>query len=245
MERNHRFNADSIQALKVKLTWPQLEVYASDAQDIRVLAAGDEHSSEELRVYEKDGVLYVEQPVRELTRSFVGGRWLQVLIELPTKTFEMIEAGTVSGRLSVRGIRGEEIRLDTVSGNIRAMTAEGKTVSMRTVSGSVKAGGLKGSKFAARTVSGDMDFQGSSFQTARATTVSGTISLELINAFERADFTSVSGDVTLSAPVKHIRVSAKSISGRVHATGVMVDDEGPNVSMTGVSANLALVGTSE
>ncbi|MCL1855578.1 MAG: DUF4097 domain-containing protein [Clostridia bacterium] len=244
MERNARFESDRIGSLAVKLAWPQLEILRDDVSDIQVLTAGDEHSVSELKVYEKEGTLCVEQPAYGFSIKINSGKWLQVLIRLPASWRGAVDAGTVSGLLNAHGLTGREIRLDTVSGDLRAMAVEGVNVSFKTISGDIKLGGVTCEKLSLRTVSGDTDLQGGVFRQARATTVSGRIALECSKPFERVDVTSVSGDVAIRAPMDKVNAVLHSVSGHIHTSNVSLADNGAAVHVSGVSADLSVINTS-
>lgn len=243
MEKNVRFEADQIQGLTVKLAWPQLEIFSDDVKDIQVLAAGDEHTVTELKVFEKDGRLCVEQPTYGLSMDIVNGKWMQVCIRIPQTWQGSVDASTISGLLNVRGMRGRDLQLDTVSGDLHAMSLDGLTVALKTVSGDIKAGGLAGDKLSLRSISGDMSIQGSAFKTIRATTVSGETSLELTQPFEKVEVTSVSGDVGIRVPMDKVDAVLRTVSGRIRTSGIALSDDGALVHITGVSADLSVINT--
>lgn len=243
MEKNLSFSVDAIQSIVVKLAWPQLEIFSDEIEAIQVLAAGDEHTVTELKVFEKEGRLTVEQPTYGLSMDIMNGKWMQVCIRLPKKWQGSVDASTISGLFSARGLRGRDIVLDTVSGDLRAMAIDGVMVSLKTVSGDIKAGGVTGEKLSLRSISGDMDVQGSAFKSIRTTSVSGDSSLEFTQPFERVDATTVSGDVVIRVPLDRVNATLRSVSGRIRTTGVELTSEGAQVHITGVSADLSLINT--
>lgn len=243
MERNLSFAPSSIQNLVVKLAWAQLEMFTDEVEEIQVLIAGDDRTVSELKVSEKEGRLLVEQPTYGLSMDIVSSKWMQVCLRIPRAWRGGVDASTLSGLLSARGLRGGDLVLDTVSGDLRALDMEGITLTLRTVSGDLKAGGLSSDKLALRTVSGDIHIQGSCCRQVKATAVSGTQVMEFAKPFDRVDVTAVSGDVSLRVPCAKLEALLRSVSGRIRTTNVSLGEGGPLVKITGVSADLEVINT--
>lgn len=243
MEKKVRFSKDSIREVLAHLAWAQLEIMGDDVEDIQVLAAGDDHTVEELRLGERGGTLYVEQPQYGISMNITTGRWMQVIIRLPKDWEGNIDAHTISGTMSVRGVAGPEIAMETVSGDLRAMNVAGDSTALRTVSGDVKAGGFTGRKLSLRTVSGDLDIQGSAFESVKANGVSGDIVLEFTAPFRRVEGTTVSGDMTIHVPVEALDAAVRGVSGRVRTSGVSLVDSGDFVRLNSVSGDLVIIST--
>jgi hypothetical protein len=70
-----------------------------------------------------------------------------------------LDAGTVSGDVTGRGLRGD-IEVHSVSGNVALVDVTGDVVEAQTVSGDVELSGIQASEVAAETVSGDVTFSG-------------------------------------------------------------------------------------
>ena len=243
MEKNLCFDIASVQQLIVKLAWAQLEIIGDDVEDIQVLAAGDEHTVSELRVFQKENRLVIEQPQYGISMNITNGKWMQVCIRVPKAWKGAVDANTISGLLNIRGVSGGDITLDTVSGDLRAMDIAAISLSLRTVSGDILGGGIKGDKLNLRTISGNVNLMSMAFLQVRSNAVSGRQQMEFVQPFDRVDITAVSGDVTLHVPMDKLETLLRSVSGRIRTSGVSLVQDAPSVHITGVSADLEVVCT--
>lgn len=243
MEKNVSFPAQGITEFVGRLAWAQLELFADDVPEIQVMAAGDERTVEELRIEENNGKLLVEQPQYGLSMNINASKWMQVCIRIPKGWGGNVDAHTISGLLSARGIRGKEVILDTISGDVRAMAVHAEELSLRTISGDIKGGDLVGEKLSLRTVSGEVKLQSIAFSQVRSSAVSGAQWMEFKAPFARVDATTVSGEMTLHVPMDRMDASLRSVSGRMRTAGIHLQENGPVVRLNSVSAGLELIST--
>ena len=247
MERNENFGVDSINDLAIHLAWAQVEIFADEIERVQVLAAGDESSVKDLRIEVEDNVLVVEQPQYGLSLNITESHWMQVCVRVPADWSQKIHVNTISGLLNARGLNGSRIVLDTVSGDIRANRLTAGEISIKSISGDLRSEGLTAERLTARTVSGNIALDNSSAKSYRCTTVSGEQRIKLRDSFEMMDLRSVSGDVTLMTSVRRMSISSRSLNGRISADNVeMTNEPGvPVVRVTGVSADLRVIGATE
>lgn len=245
MEKSFSFPKESVEELICRLSFAQVELLGEEIGEIQVLAAGDDQSIADLRVDVRDGRLTVEQPSFMFSLNFITHRWAQVCVRIPKDWKGTVDAHTVSGLINSRGLKGGEISLDTVSGDLRAMAVSAESLSLRTVSGSVKGGDLNGERLTLRTVSGNARLQSVAFDQVRINSVSGDVWLEFRAPFRKVDGNTVSGDLELLAPIDNVDASLKSVSGRIHTSGVVLKEGGSTVRVSGVSADLSVISTLE
>ena len=98
-----------------------------------------------------------------------------------------------------------------------------------------------------RSVSGDTALEALNVETLKCNSVSGEQEYNMSASFQLVEVTAVSGNVIVTAPVQAMNASLRSISGRVRTEGIAITDqaEAPSVRVTGVSADLKLIGIQE
>lgn len=247
MERNMSFDGGSLNGVAVRLAWAQLEIFADDVDKIQVMAAGDDGSVNDLRIDEKEGWLVVEQPQYGLSLNLMESRWLQICVRMPRAWDKAIACNTISGLLSARGLRAEALTLETVSGDLRARHLEAPQFTLKTVSGDIRGEELTAAHLNVRSVSGDTALEALNVETLKCNSVSGEQEYNMSASFQLVEVTAVSGNVIVTAPVQAMNASLRSISGRVRTEGIAITDqaEAPSVRVTGVSADLKLIGIQE
>jgi DUF4097 and DUF4098 domain-containing protein YvlB len=174
-----------------------------------------------------------------------GSQRMEVVVPFGTR----VRAGSVSGSVSVRGVRGEidansvsgdatvedvtrRASVSSVSGDVRVSGVDGD-VRARGVSGDVTIDRVSG-EVDAETVSGEVDVRGARSERVHAQSVSGDITYDGTIARDgRYDFQSHSGSVRLFVPSDAgISLTASSFSGSVNSRMPMT--MGPTRSSTGV-----------
>lgn len=247
MERNMSFDGGSLDGVAVHLAWGQLEIFADDVDRIQVMAAGDDGSVNDLRIGEKEGWLVVEQPQYGLSLNITESRWLQICVRMPKEWKKTIACNTISGLLSARGLRAESLTLETVSGDLRAQRLSAQQMALKTVSGDIRGEELTAARLNVRSVSGDTALEALNVETLKCNSVSGEQAYNMSASFQMVEVTAVSGNVIVTAPVQAMNVSLRSISGRVRTEGIAIttQPEAPSVRVTGVSADLKLIGIQE
>ena len=247
MERNESFQMEGLNEIAVHLAWGQLEIFGDDVEKIQVMAAGDESSTQDLRIEVKEGKLVVEQPQYGLSLNITESHWLQVCVRVPRSWSKGIDCNTISGLLSARKLSGSAVELETVTGELRALKITADKLALKTVSGDARGEEITAKALGLRSVSGDMALDGLSIQTLRSNSISGEQTYNMAQGFERVDVNAVSGNVIITSPVEDMNVSLRSISGRVRTQGVNITDrtDVPTVRITGVSADLKLISIKE
>jgi DUF4097 and DUF4098 domain-containing protein YvlB len=200
-------------------------VTAASRNEVRIKAHSDviplrfEHVGNTVRVTTESG---------NYRRS--GSQRMEVVVPFGTR----VRASTVSGNVSVRGVRGEvdansvsgdatveevtrRASVNSVSGDTRVSGVDGD-VRARSVSGDVTVDRVTG-EVDAETVSGEVDVRGARSDRVHAQSVSGDITYDGTIAREgRYDFQSHSGTVRLYVPTDAaISLTASSFSGSVNS----------------------------
>jgi DUF4097 and DUF4098 domain-containing protein YvlB len=159
-----------------------------------------------------------------------GDQRMEVVVPFGTR----VRAGTVSGNVSVRGVRGEieassvsgdatvedvtrRASVSSVSGDARLRGVEGD-VRARSVSGDVTIERVTG-EVDAETVSGEVDVRGARSDRVHAQSVSGDLTYDgTISRDGHYDFQSHSGTVRLYVPSDAgISLTASSFSGSINS----------------------------
>lgn len=242
MERNESFQTEGLNEIAVHLAWGQLEIFTDDVDKVQVMAAGDESSTEDLRIGVREDKLVVEQPQYGLSLNITEGHWLQVCVRVPRDWDKSIDCNTISGLLSARKLSASAIELETVTGDLRAAKVKAGRLALKTVSGDARGEDITAELLGLRSVSGDMALDMLTVKTLKSNSISGAQTYHMAAPFERVDVTAVSGNVVITSPVAAMSVSLRSIGGRVRTEGVNITDrtDVPSVRITGVSADLKL-----
>ncbi len=245
MERNVNFPVADVSDIIIHLAWPQLEIYADDIDQIQVIASGDAHTVNDLRIEGKDGELFIEQPQYGISLDITHGHWMQLCVRVPRDWDQNIHATTISGLLAARGLGGDRIVLETITGDLKAAKITAGEISLRTTAGAVQGDQLTSRRLTGRSVSGDISLDNVSAQTYRFTSISGDIRLKLLAGFEQMDLRTVSGDMSVLTDTDTLNVSMRSVSGRKTVEGVKLTEsaDAPVVRATGVSGDLKIIGT--
>ncbi len=239
MNRNEFFQALTVTKLSLRLTSAALEICTDDIDDVHVMIAGAKADVEELRVAAAADALTIEQPVSKLTRvSSATGSWLQITLRLPRSWKGAIEARTVSGWMNIRSIAGTDLSLDSVSGMAMVTDVSFLTASIRTVTGDVKLSQLSAEKVSLFSTSGSLTAMRTALRLCSASTVTGLITLDLISPFEEVTLNSVTGDLCLDAPITECDAALRSVSGRIHTSGISIMEGAAKLRATTVSSDL-------
>lgn len=243
MDRNEAFDALSASALSLHLAWASLDVMVEDVEDIQLLISGDEEDVSAMKIALAEGRLTVEQPTYGLSYKVNMARWMQLLLRIPRSWKGAVEATTISGPLTVRGLTGTDLILETATGSLRAAELDGITAALRTMTGALTAEQVQVEKLNLRTVSGDVSFDGSCTGDIHLSSMTGSTTLTLACPFQSLEGSTVSGNVLVNAPLSEANVSMRSVSGKLRTRGVSITDEGAPVSLGSVSGNLELINT--
>lgn len=210
----------------------------------------------EVRIEQRDDEILIEPRLFQQERGwldlFRGGRVrVDLDVRVPRETHLL--ARTVSGELSVAGLRGT-IDLQSVSGDVEVSDVQGP-MRLRTVSGDATVTAYAG-RLDANSTSGDIEIERSRIRTPEVVTVSGDVGLDAVflagNAGE-ARIRTVSGDVDLalgeaSADIDFGTVSGDAdveIAARIEKTGrrdrrIVIGSGGPQLRVKTVSGDLTV-----
>ena len=170
----------------------------------------------EVRMEQQGNVIGVKPHLYEQDRGwldlFRGGRVaVDLLITVPRES--SVEAHTVSGDLTVTGVRGQ-VEIQSVSGDVTVEDVQGP-LWLKSVSGDCTCVGFVGS-LEANTVSGDLSFERCRVREADIVTVSGDLSVEGdLDRGEEHRVRTISGDVDLSLAGSAYEILYKTMSGDV------------------------------
>ena len=239
MNRNEFFQALTLTKLTLRLTSATLEICTDDIEDIHVMVSGGQAEAEALRISASADTLTVEQPVSALAKSAAAsGCWLQIAIRLPRSWKGMIDARTVTGWMNIRGVAGTDLDLDTVSGMVMVSDTAFLTMSARAVTGDVKLHQAACGKCSLFSTSGSLTAACTALTRASASTVTGMISFDLTAPFEELTLNTVTGDICVDAPITECDAALRSVSGRIHTTGVSIVEGAARLRATTVSSSL-------
>lgn len=244
MQRNANYDPSTIQTLRVRLAWANLDILSDDVDEIQLLVAGDQDSVQELHIELENGVLTVEQPQFGISFNLNStGLWMQVCLRLPRDFAGEINAGTISGAVGARTLTANELSLETVSGALHVQRLRARQeINLRTVSGSISANTLAAPKAYARTISGSFTGQALSIPALRISTVSGKAHAQFDTAFQTLEIQSVSGALEIVQPCDALRATFRALSSKIRAQNITLteDPAAPCVIATSVSGSLTL-----
>ncbi len=239
MNRNEFFQALPVTKLILRLTSATLEICTDDIEDIHIMVSGGKTDVDALRITSTAEGLIVEQPVSALAKAAKApGSWLEIAIRLPRSWKGAIDARTVTGWMNIRAVTGTDLSLDTVSGMVMVSDACFLTLSARAVTGTVKLSQVSAGKCGLFSTSGSLTALGIALKTGSASTVTGQISLELTAPFEELTLNSVTGDLCVDAPITECDAILRSVSGRIHTSGVSIVEGAARLCATTVSSDL-------
>lgn len=241
MNRNEFLEALPLTRITLKLTGAALEISADDIDDISIMVSGADNDVRALRISVSGDQLLIEQPALSVAKNPVSSSWMQVNIRLPLSWKGRIDARTVSGWINARGLAGSDLTLDTVSGLITASALQFLTISMRTVTGDIRVNGMTCEKGTLGSTSGAVSVQAGSMETCSLSSITGSMLLSLRSPFRAITASSVIGDLAIDAPITDCNAVIRSVSGRIHTSGVSIVEDAPvSVHFNTVSGSLDL-----
>ena len=239
MERNLSFDYKQLKEIEINLSWPQLEIFPNEANDVHVIIAGDNKTVPQIKVELQGDKLTVEQPKYGMNLNIAEGSWMQILMYIPNDFKGEIEASTIIGGINIKGFEGEEIAADTVSGNIKLDNIKVNQLKAKNISGGITIRNITCNKLKIRTVSGDVVADNLIAKDIKLSGVSGKQRLELIKNFEDIEIVSVTGDVEIIQPSEHVKAKLKAIHGQLLLDNVS-DGDGPELSATSVTGDVKI-----
>lgn len=200
---------------------------AGAAGEIRVVArkrvsAGSEDRAKrllqnlEVRMVQHGEELHIEPHLYEQERGWLDlfrGKRFRVDFEITVPAECAIDAQTVSGEISIEGVRGP-LEVQSVSGDVRLEDIQGP-MRIKSVSGDVDCrryvGHLEGN-----TVSGDVTIVAAALRSSQLHTVSGDVLIEgRLDPRKEHRFKSISGDVELALSDPDATIEYRTASGDV------------------------------
>ena len=212
----------------------------------------------EVRMEKRGDELLVEPHLYEQERGWLDlfrGKRFRVDFDITVPSECAVDAQTVSGELSVEGVRGP-LEIQTVSGDVRLEDVQGpmrlKSVSGdvdcrryvghlegNTVSGDVTIAATRLRSCQLHTVSGDVQVEGrlDPRKGHRFKTISGDVELDLAEPDSTIEYRTASGDVECDLPARIVRHGRKEYS-------VVIGGGHGHVGVKTVSGDLTVRGTS-
>jgi hypothetical protein len=223
-----RFTFKGTPKLRVRNVSGETSITAAGAAgEIRILArkrvtAGSEDRAKrllqnlEVRMDQRGEELHVEPHLYEQERGWLDlfrGKRFRVDFEITVPAECAIDAQTVSGEISIEGVRGP-LEVQSVSGDVRLQDVQGP-MRLKSVSGDVDCrqyvGHLEGN-----TVSGDVTMVAAALKSSQLHTVSGDVVIEgRLDPRKEHRFKSISGDVELALSDPDATIEYKTASGDV------------------------------
>ena len=212
----------------------------------------------EVRMEKRGDELLVEPHLYEQERGWLDlfrGKRFRVDFEITVPQECAVDAQTVSGELSVEGVRGP-VEIQTVSGDVRLEDLQGP-MRLKSVSGDVDCrryvGHLEGN-----TVSGDLTFAGTHLRSSQIHTVSGDVDFDgRLDARKEHRFKTISGDIELALAEPDVTIDYRTASGDIECElparimrrgrkeySVVVGGGHGHVGVKTVSGDLTVRGTS-
>lgn len=172
----------------------------------------------EIRMEKHGDELSVEPHLYEQERGWVDlfrGKRFRVDFEITVPEECAIDAETVSGDLSLTGVRGP-LELQSVSGDVTITDVQGP-LRLKSVSGDVSCEQYVG-HVDGNTVSGDVTFDGARIRSSELHTVSGEIEVKgTLEPGREHRFRTISGDVDLDLCDPDLSVDFRTASGDLEA----------------------------
>jgi hypothetical protein len=170
----------------------------------------------EVRMEKHGDELLVEPHLYEQERGWIDlfrGKRFRVDFDITVPKECAVDAQTVSGDLSVEGVRGP-VEIQSVSGDVRLDDVQGP-MRLKSVSGDVDCrryvGHLEGN-----TVSGDVTIAAARLRSTQLHTVSGDVEIEgQLDPRKEHRFKSISGDVELALAEPDATIEYRTASGDV------------------------------
>lgn len=223
-----RFTFKGTPKLRVRNVSGETSITAAGAAgEIRVVArkrvsAGSEDRAKrllqnlEVRMEQRGEELHIEPHLYEQERGWLDlfrGKRFRVDFEIIVPAECAIDAQTVSGEISIEGVRGP-LEVQSVSGDVRLEDIQGP-MRLKSVSGDVDCrryvGHLEGN-----TVSGDVTIVTAALRSSQLHTVSGDVLIEgRLDPRKEHRFKSISGDVELALSDPDATIEYKTASGDV------------------------------
>jgi hypothetical protein len=212
----------------------------------------------EVRMEKRGDELVVEPHLYEQERGWLDlfrGKRFRVDFDITVPAECAVDAQTVSGELSVEGIRGPlevqsvsgDVRLEDVQGPLRLKSVSGDIDCRRyvghlegnTVSGDVTIGAARLRSCELHTVSGDVQIEAQldPRKEHRFKTISGDVELALAEPDATIEYRTASGDVECELPARIVRRARKEYS-------VVIGAGHGHVGVKTVSGDLTVRGTS-
>jgi hypothetical protein len=265
-----RFTFKGTPKLRVRNVSGETSITAAGAAgEIRVVArkrvsAGSEDRAKrllqnlEVRMDQRGDELHVEPHLYEQERGWLDlfrGKRFRVDFEITVPAECAVDAQTVSGEVSIEGIRGP-LEVQSVSGDVALVDIQGP-MRVKSVSGDVDCrryvGHLEGN-----TVSGDVTIVAAALRSTQMHTVSGDIVIDgRLDPRKEHRFKSISGDVELALADPNATIEYKSASGDVECQlpariarrgrkeySVVLGEGAARVAVKTVSGDLTVHGTS-
>jgi hypothetical protein len=223
-----RFTFKGTPKLRVRNVSGETSITAAGAAgEVRVVArkrvsAGSEDRAKrllqnlEVRMEKRGDELLIEPHLYEQERGWLDlfrGKRFRVDFEISVPAECAIDAQTVSGEISIEGVRGP-LEIQTVSGDVRLEDVQGP-MRLKAVSGDVDCrryvGHLEGN-----TVSGDVTIVGAALRSSQLHTVSGDVLIEgRLDARKEHRFKTISGEVELALSEPDATIDYRTASGDV------------------------------
>lgn len=242
MERNIGYSASMVDAVQVRVGWGQVELYGADTQEAQAAVAGDERSVRELVVKHENGKLIIEQPQYGLLPHFES-KWLQISVRVPLEWCGNVSLTTVSGAISVKGLRGKEVSLDTVSGAVHADRIRCDAFTMNAVSGALQATRVSSGSLRVRNVSSAISLFEVDVETVKIIAVSGQVSMDFLRPFASLELQVATGDIQIRLPGDRAEVAFRSVAGKLSCENFSGGPGAPTVQATTVTGNLRIAST--
>jgi len=170
----------------------------------------------EVRMEKRGDELVVEPHLYEQERGWLDlfrGKRFRVDFEITVPSECAIESQTVSGELSIEGVRGP-IEVQTVSGDVRLEDVQGP-LRLKSVSGDVDCRSYVG-HLEGNTVSGDITIAAARVRSIQLHTVSGDVLVEgRLDPRREHRFKTISGDVELALSEPDATIDFRTASGDV------------------------------
>ena len=223
-----RFTFEHTPRLHVRNVSGETSITAAGAPgEIRVVArkrvsAGSEDRAKrllqnlEIRMEKRGDELLVEPHLYEQERGWLDlfrGKRFRVDFDITVPAECAIDAQTVSGELSIEGVRGP-LEIQTVSGDVRLEDLQGP-LRLKSVSGDVDCRRYVG-HCEGNTVSGDVTIAAARLRSSLLHTVSGDVQVEgRLDPRREHRFKTISGDIELALAAPDLTIEYRTASGDV------------------------------
>lgn len=240
MEKNLTFKATLIEKISIKTAWPNIELVVSEEDEIKLIISGDDSSVSSINIDDTEGKLNVEQRYFGITKNYLQGSWMQIVLSLPSSYNGHVSINTVTGPCIVRGYNGNSLKIDSMSGDIKLSDVKARKIKLTSVNASISAKSLQCDTIKTKSVIGKIFISDLNANHVESNSVSSSQTYDITNEYESLEFLSVSGDIDITQIYNTVDVQVRSVNNSLVFENVTQEKGAPSIKISAVSANMKI-----